>query len=306
MASTQTRLPSRTWFLMQTIAFIVVAFLSTPNFSRPDATGVIVMLIIALIFLGIGWLVFRLFHRVEWQYLQGFGERGYARLKGIRWITVGLITLALMTQHWQNHELASPLWAEVLLSYWSTWMSVWFVSLWVLWPIAYYKKPTESADYFWRNWPESETPQPETTQPKATWRELTVLRVNTFKPVFWLAIWAAVLAGLYRVFPHIGTFIFVAILVMVLFNGVVSVLASLALMVFCILEAVLRRIFALPKYLTAKDMAYIDSEVERQTATDQFIKQEVHVKRDPTKGNFWLGVIAGAIGISLISGCDNE
>lgn len=300
-------LPNQTRFLVQTAAFIVVAFLSTPSFNWTDGTSVIVMLIITLLFMGFGWLVFRLFHRVEWQYQQGFGDKGYVRLKTIRWIFVCLITAATVWTHWKNPELAqTPLWINALLSYWSTWMVVWFVSLWVLWPVAYYKKPTDSGDYFWRNWPDSETPQAENTRPKATWRELTVLRANTLKPVFWLLIWAMLLIGLYEALASFYAWLFAVFFVAILFNGVVSALAGVAVIMFCILEAVLRRMFVLPKYLTARDETYIHNLAKRQAQTEVFIEQEVRVKRNPASNKFWLGVIAGAIGISLISGCDNE
>jgi hypothetical protein len=151
MASTQNPLPNQTRFLLQYAAYLALLVFSLPNPGRPDSTGVVVMITIVLIFLGIGWLLFKWLHRVEWQYLQGFGVKGYARLKAIRWMTVGLITGCMVWTHWQNPELkASHFWINALLSYWSTWATVWLISLWALWPVAYYKAPTEETDYLLR------------------------------------------------------------------------------------------------------------------------------------------------------------
>lgn len=141
--------------------------------------------------------------------------------------------------------------------------------------------------------------------------DLVELRVTYLRPIFAtiiflsLVIWLASLTD--------GSVIWIALMLGVLWGGfpVITGLAGLVVFVWCLMEFLLRwainkpKDFKAPKPLSTEEKQKLNDWLASQEQNNE--RQSVHLTHAKKQDNkFLLGVIAGAIGISLLSGCDDD
>ncbi|WP_127470402.1 hypothetical protein [Thiomicrorhabdus aquaedulcis] len=141
--------------------------------------------------------------------------------------------------------------------------------------------------------------------------DLVDMRVTYLRPIFATIIFLSLV--IWVIFLTDGSVIWIALTLGALWGGfpVITGLAGLVVFVWCLMESLLSwainkpRVFKAPKRLSIEEKQKLNDWLASQEQNTECENgQLTHTKKQDNK--FLLGVIAGAIGISLLSGCDDE